>query len=269
MPMHESTEGRDEAVIDQLREDVARLEGLLAEAQGGETDAYEESEASLSETAAPVMDSSLGETTEPLTVPPPPPAEDTRGWGAVLAGEKITDETPDELPGDGADEEEPEPPAEEPDWPPAEAPSEEPAEDTPDDPVPEEPAPREKPGKSDSEGVPVPFDSKGVKAKKIKDILVVEIQYDDMKRPEAQELIDLIFGITEEKSDRVLLDCSKAAYINSSGMSAVTKIAVERNCQIVLSSPDILKIIDLMGFLPLLNINESYDEAMSAFSDEE
>jgi anti-anti-sigma regulatory factor len=272
LPVHDAKEGPDEAIIaerDHLREDVERLQRLLAQAQSGETDSNGESEAPLIEAAAPAMDSSLSETTEPFTVPPPPPAEETRGWGAVLAGEKITDETPEELPGDGAAEEEPEPPADEPDWPPPEAPSEEPAEDRPEEPAPEEPVHEEKPHRRDSEGVPVPFDSKGVKAKKINDILVVEIQYDDMKRPEAQELIDLIFGITEEKSDRVLLDCSKAAYINSSGMSAVTKIAVERNCQIVLTSPDILKIIDLMGFLPLLNINESYEEAMSAFADEE
>lgn len=110
---------------------------------------------------------------------------------------------------------------------------------------------------------------KGIAVSEQDGVLVIEVGYLEVKRPEAQEMIDAVFSRTGDKNDRILLDFSRSKYINSSGMSAITKVAVERNCQIVLTNRDILKVIDLMGFLPLLNINESFEEAFKAFSDVE
>ena len=98
-------------------------------------------------------------------------------------------------------------------------------------------------------------------------IVHVRVHHREVKKPEAQELVEAVFTRTKDRTDRVLLDLSETAYVNSSGLSAITKIAVERNCRVVLTAEDVLKVMDLMGFLALLRICATEDEALRSFAE--
>jgi anti-anti-sigma regulatory factor len=98
-------------------------------------------------------------------------------------------------------------------------------------------------------------------------LLVVRVHYREVKRPEAQELVAGVFERTDAKDDRVLVDLTNTAYVNSSGLSAITKIAVERNCRLLLTADDVIKVMDLMGFLPLLTICATEEEARRSFEE--
>ncbi|MCI0342798.1 MAG: STAS domain-containing protein [Planctomycetales bacterium] len=106
----------------------------------------------------------------------------------------------------------------------------------------------------------------GLDVEKREGILRVKVSYREVKKPEAQEMVDAIFSQTRTKEDRVLLDLSNTSYVNSSGLSAITKIALERDCRIVLTTDDVIKVMDLMGFLPLLQICATEAEALRAFA---
>jgi anti-anti-sigma regulatory factor/type II secretory pathway pseudopilin PulG len=96
-------------------------------------------------------------------------------------------------------------------------------------------------------------------------ILKVIVHFREVKRPEAQELVGGVFDRTSDKTDRIMVDLSEVAYVNSSGLSAITKIAVERDCRLVLTAEDVIKVMDLMGFLPLLTICATQEEALRSF----
>ncbi len=106
----------------------------------------------------------------------------------------------------------------------------------------------------------------GLEVEKKEGILRVKVNYREVKKPEAQEMVDAIFSQTRAKEDRVLLDLANTSYVNSSGLSAITKIALERDCRIVLTTDDVIKVMDLMGFLPLLQICATEAEALRAFA---
>ncbi|MHC4777338.1 MAG: STAS domain-containing protein, partial [Planctomycetota bacterium] len=67
----------------------------------------------------------------------------------------------------------------------------------------------------------------------------------------------------------ILLDLSQLKYINSRGLSSITKVAVQRTAHIVLTNDNVLKIMDMMGFLPLFTLFETVDAALEAFGETE
>jgi anti-anti-sigma regulatory factor len=233
--------GELEEEVFRLQEQVEELQKARAEAEEEDEEEEEEEEVETGEEAEEEEEKGAEETAEAPREAEAPASASPSGWGQMLAGGSRV----------GA-------PAK------AEAPAAEPKAEPEPAPAPVEEKPAEEP---ETAAVAEAPQAKGIDMNSVEGILRVTVGYEEMKRPEAQELIDQVFEATEEKSDRILLDFSTTSYINSSGMSAITKIAVERDCQIVLTNKDILKVIDLMGFLPLLNINETLDEALAAFQE--
>ncbi|MHC4599221.1 MAG: STAS domain-containing protein [Planctomycetota bacterium] len=100
-------------------------------------------------------------------------------------------------------------------------------------------------------------------------IFAVRTGFEEMKNDQAHALDEVIFSETSDKEDRILLDLNSLKYINSRGLSSITKVAVQRTAHIVLTNDNVLKIMDMMGFLPLFTLFENLEEALDAFGETE
>jgi anti-anti-sigma regulatory factor len=196
----------------------------------------------------------------PEAAPAPAPAAASGGWESVLTGAHRAGDTSvkgvipaADLPGMPA-----------PDAAPPEAPAPEAA---PEAPAPASPAASEAPVDTGGEGE-IQFQEReqGWAAARWNGILFVRLDRDEVKNDEAHALDAIVFQETEGKEDRILLDLSKARYVNSRGLSSLTKIAVQRTAHLALANENVLRVMDMMGFLPLFTIFPDTDAALEAFS---
>lgn len=121
----------------------------------------------------------------------------------------------------------------------------------------------------DEEEVSFSERSPGIHVAAYAGILLVRLDFNEIKNPEAHALDEVIFSETSDKDDRILLNLDSVKYINSRGLSSITKIAVQRTANLVLTNENVLKIMDMMGFLPLFTIFNTEEDALEAFGETE
>ncbi|MCU0723085.1 MAG: hypothetical protein MUC63_05660 [Planctomycetes bacterium] len=97
-------------------------------------------------------------------------------------------------------------------------------------------------------------------------IFILRLEREELKNEEAHALDAIVFNETEAKEDRILLDLERAKYVNSRGLSSLTKIAVQRTAHLALANDNVVKVMDMMGFLPLFTIFPTRDAALAGFA---
>ena len=98
-----------------------------------------------------------------------------------------------------------------------------------------------------------------------KGVFKVRITDDRFELEQAQSLSRLIFESTTGDAPRILLNFSGVRYINSTGVSLLVRIGTERELRVVHLNPDVTKVMDSIGILPLLKIHRTESEALAAF----
>ena len=97
-------------------------------------------------------------------------------------------------------------------------------------------------------------------------VLVVRVTSDHFELDESQSLFRLVFESTDGQSPRILLNFAGVKYINSTGVSLLVRIGTERELRVVHLNPDVIRVMDSIGILGLLNVHRSEREAMEAFA---
>lgn len=90
-------------------------------------------------------------------------------------------------------------------------------------------------------------------------VLVVRFHKAELKSADAERLIEVVFDEAPGDADRVVLNFSEVEYINSTVMSALSRVSVARELRIVGMQATVEKILDTMGLLQFLD--RSPDEA--------
>ncbi len=93
-------------------------------------------------------------------------------------------------------------------------------------------------------------------------VLVVRSLVSEMKAPEAERLIELVFD--EFEGDEVVLNLTPVGYINSTVMSALSRVAVAKNLRVVGLQAPVQGILDTMGLLQFLDMAPSEEDAIKS-----
>lgn len=90
-------------------------------------------------------------------------------------------------------------------------------------------------------------------------ILVLRIHKAELKSRDAEHLIDLVFDEPGGDCEQIILNLTDVEYINSTVMSAMSRISVARDLRVVGMQDGVTRILDTMGLLQFLD--RSADEA--------
>jgi anti-anti-sigma factor len=82
---------------------------------------------------------------------------------------------------------------------------------------------------------------------------------------QAQDIVDLVFEEMDEGPQDIVLDLTDVNYINSSGISVVIRLNLERNLRLVNPTPMVSDILQLTGVLPFVPKFSTIDEAIASF----
>ena len=98
------------------------------------------------------------------------------------------------------------------------------------------------------------------------DVLHVRIGGPDFVMEQAQDVVELVFEeLDEEPPEDIILDLTGVNYINSSGISVVIRLNLERNLRLVNPSSMVTDILELTGILPFVPRFETVEEAIASF----
>jgi stage II sporulation protein AA (anti-sigma F factor antagonist) len=86
----------------------------------------------------------------------------------------------------------------------------------------------------------------------------------DFVMEQAQDLVDLVFDENPEGPKDIILDLTDVNYINSSGISVVIRLNIERSLRLVNPSPMVREILELTGVLPFVPLYTTMDEAVAS-----
>jgi anti-anti-sigma factor len=94
-------------------------------------------------------------------------------------------------------------------------------------------------------------------------------QLDSNTSPEAEELL---VGQIEAGETRIVLDFSKTEYISSAGLRVIMKIAIllkdkDGGLALCNGNEQIYEVLEISGFLNIVNYYSSFEEAVVAVSD--
>jgi anti-anti-sigma factor len=92
--------------------------------------------------------------------------------------------------------------------------------------------------------------------------LVLRTSGKDFVMEHAQDVVDLVFEKMEASRD-VVLDLGGVVYINSSGISVIIRLNLERNLRLVNPSTMVRDILELTGVLPFVPTYASVEEALA------
>ena len=99
-------------------------------------------------------------------------------------------------------------------------------------------------------------------------ILLVRVHKGELKSGEAEHLIEVVFDEEGGDCEQILLNLTEVEYINSTVMSALSRISVARDLRVVGMQPGVERILDTMGLLQFLDRSSSEDEARQSFAAE-
>jgi anti-anti-sigma factor len=81
---------------------------------------------------------------------------------------------------------------------------------------------------------------------------------------QAQDIVEVIFEQLDDGPQDVILELTPVAYINSSGISVVIRMNLERNLRLVSPSPMVSDILELTGVLPFVPKFDTVEEAVAS-----
>ncbi|MHC4599333.1 MAG: STAS domain-containing protein [Planctomycetota bacterium] len=86
----------------------------------------------------------------------------------------------------------------------------------------------------------------------------------DFVMEQAQDIVEVIFEQLDDGPQDVILELTPVAYINSSGISVVIRMNLERNLRLVSPSPMVSDILELTGVLPFVPKFDTVEEAVAS-----
>jgi len=98
------------------------------------------------------------------------------------------------------------------------------------------------------------------------EILHISLPGKDFVMEQAHEMVDLVFEKMDDGPKDIVLDLSGVEYINSSGISVVIRMNLEKNVRLVNPSPMVSDILELTGVLPFVPRFDSVEEAVASFA---
>ena len=97
-------------------------------------------------------------------------------------------------------------------------------------------------------------------------VLVASVPSRDFVMEQAQDVVDLVFDKFDSGPAEIVLDISAVNYINSSGISVVIRLNLERKLVLVGPTRTVRDILELTGVLPFVPEAPSVGEALKLFS---
>lgn len=97
-------------------------------------------------------------------------------------------------------------------------------------------------------------------------ILRIRVHKAELKSAEAEYLVEVVFDEQGVDCDRVLVNFAEVEYINSTVMSALSRISVARDLRVVAVQPGVERILDTMGLLQFLDRCPTEEAALEAFA---
>lgn len=102
--------------------------------------------------------------------------------------------------------------------------------------------------------------------KKANDVLFLSFEKEELKLEDAERMVEIVFDLEEHWDvDKIVFEMEKVAYVNSSVISAISRIADAKDLKIVRMSEKVSSIMDTMGLLAFLDLFDSTEEAMKDF----
>ena len=99
-------------------------------------------------------------------------------------------------------------------------------------------------------------------------ILVIRVHKLELKSAEAERLIEVVFDEQGSDCEQILFNFEEVEYINSTVMSAISRVSVARDLRVVGLQYGVERILDTMGLLQFLDRSETEEEALRAFAHE-
>jgi anti-anti-sigma factor len=99
-------------------------------------------------------------------------------------------------------------------------------------------------------------------------IVRIRIHKAELKSAEAEHLVEAVFDGAGGDCERVLLNFAEVEYINSTVMSALSRISVARDLRVVGMQSGVERILDTMGLLQFLDRCPTEEAALQAFAHE-
>lgn len=93
-------------------------------------------------------------------------------------------------------------------------------------------------------------------------ILFLKVLAREFKGREAEEYVTIVFDRLENLFTAMIIDLKEVSYMNSSGISVIARTATTLPTRIVGTSDSIRSVMDLMGLLPLLSLDDSQEQAL-------
>jgi len=95
-------------------------------------------------------------------------------------------------------------------------------------------------------------------------ILLIRVHKEELKSMDAEHLVELVFDEPGGDCERIVLNFSEVEYINSTVMSALSRISVARDLRVVGMQDGVARILDTMGLLQFLDRSDDEASAIEA-----
>jgi len=96
-------------------------------------------------------------------------------------------------------------------------------------------------------------------------VLELKVPGPDFVVEEAQDLVELVFEQFDDGPEHIVLDLGSVGYINSSGISVIIRLNLERTLRLVNPSRNVSEILELTGVLPFVPNFPTVEEAFASF----
>lgn len=100
-------------------------------------------------------------------------------------------------------------------------------------------------------------------------VLLLKVLTKEFTGKEAEEYAAILFDKLANLFSKAVVDIREVTYMNSSGISVLARTAANMPFRIVGASDNVKSIMDLMGLLPLLALEETQEEALEHLREEE
>ena len=94
--------------------------------------------------------------------------------------------------------------------------------------------------------------------------LVVRIHNRKFDYEEGEQVVDAVYRNAPEgqKINHVVLNLETVEQVRSAGLSVIGRLGLDYQLKVVCPSPEVKKVLNMMGFLPLLKLHYTEKEAL-------
>ena len=95
--------------------------------------------------------------------------------------------------------------------------------------------------------------------------LVVRIHNRKFDYEEGEEVVDAVYKSAPEGQtiNHVVLNLETVEQVRSAGLSVIGRLGLDFQLKVVCPSPEVKKVLNMMGFLPLLKLHYTEKEALA------